>query len=867
MGRAADDSTGQRSGEDRETGAGGGIGTAADRFRLLVHAVRDYAIYMLDPDGAVVSWNEGAERIKGYTADEIIGRNFSLFYTAEDREAGRPAAALATAAAEGVFRDENWRVRRDGARFWAHVTITALRAEDGELLGFAKVTRDLTDRRRVEEALRESEERFRQLAENAREVFWLYSVDFSELLYISPAVSRLWGIDAEALATGEDSWFRLLHPEDQPAMHAFQAELRERRAAIRYRIRREDGEERWLLTRAFPVRDRHGQVVRIGGVTEDVTEQVETEDRLRFLAEAGHLLSESIEFEETLRTVARLAVPRVADWCVVDVLEGGEIHRLGVAHTDPEKEALAWEVVRRFPPDPSAGQGVAEVIRTGRPSVIPDIPDSMLRLVARDEEHLALVRKLGLRSSMILPMKARGRVLGAIAFIRAESGRRFSEEDLTFAEEIAGRAALAVDNARLYREAQATRGEAERRAQQEEALRRTAQGVAGTFEEMGVIRAIVENAIVATNADGAFVKRIDASTDEVVVVACAGHLTPPVGSRGPFTDSYARRAIERGEPLLVPALADAPSRTLAFLLQHCDDCSAMIVPLFDAGTAIGVLVLVRLDQRQSFRPDELARAQTFGDLASLGFRKIHLLKESESRREELEEAIESRARLVRGFSHDLKNPLGAADGYLQILEAGIISDPDRVELSIARARRAMRSALDLINDLAHLAQAEAGHIDVDPVPVDVREIATELAEEYRAQAQAKGLEVDCRMPDRVPIIRSDSTRIRQILGNLISNAVKYTDEGEIRVSVESRRAAPPGPGRWLAVSVRDTGRGIPRDRQHLLFREFSRIDPAGIPGVGLGLAISQRVAAALGGCIRVHSDAGQGATFTLWLPC
>ena len=128
-----------------------------DRFFLLIEAVQDYAIFMLDPAGNVASWNRGAQRIKGYSHDEIIGRHFSTFYTEEDIAAGKPARELATAAAEGRVEDEGWRVRRDGSRFWANVTISAVRDASGALLGFAKVTRDMTDRMRLEELERASE--------------------------------------------------------------------------------------------------------------------------------------------------------------------------------------------------------------------------------------------------------------------------------------------------------------------------------------------------------------------------------------------------------------------------------------------------------------------------------------------------------------------------------------------------------------------------------------------------------------------------------------------------------------------------------------------------------------------------------------
>ena len=121
--------------------------TEAKRYRLLVESISDYAIYMLDPGGSITTWNAGAQRFKGYTADEIIGQHFSLFYTEEDQKEGLPHRALETAATEGKFEQEGWRVRKDGTRMWAHVVIDPIRREDGTLIGFAKITRDITERK------------------------------------------------------------------------------------------------------------------------------------------------------------------------------------------------------------------------------------------------------------------------------------------------------------------------------------------------------------------------------------------------------------------------------------------------------------------------------------------------------------------------------------------------------------------------------------------------------------------------------------------------------------------------------------------------------------------------------------------------
>src|SRR6204780_4291662 len=154
---------------ERETGNSADLRQNEDRFKLLVESVRDYAIFMLDPNGFVLTWNAGAERFKGYKADEIIGQHFSRFYPPEALERGLPAHELEVAADTGVFEDEGWRVRKDGTLFWADVVITAVRGAQGELLGFAKVTRDLTQRRAHEEELRRSEERFRLLVEGVAE--------------------------------------------------------------------------------------------------------------------------------------------------------------------------------------------------------------------------------------------------------------------------------------------------------------------------------------------------------------------------------------------------------------------------------------------------------------------------------------------------------------------------------------------------------------------------------------------------------------------------------------------------------------------------------------------------------------------------
>ena len=147
-----------------------------DRYRLLVESIVDYAIYMLDPAGQIVSWNRGAQRFKGYSAAEIIGEHFSRFYTPEDQATGLPARALQIAATEGRFEQEGWRVRKDGSLMWAHVLIDPIRSQEGTLLGYAKVTRDLSERQAARKALQQSEQHFRLLVQGVLD-YAIYMLD------------------------------------------------------------------------------------------------------------------------------------------------------------------------------------------------------------------------------------------------------------------------------------------------------------------------------------------------------------------------------------------------------------------------------------------------------------------------------------------------------------------------------------------------------------------------------------------------------------------------------------------------------------------------------------------------------------------
>ena len=446
----------------------------------------------------------------------------------------------------------------------------------------------------------------------------------------------------------------------------------------------------------------------------------------------------------------------------------------------------------------------------------------------------------------------------ALALKRLDAERRRAEAEREW---------LLERERRARDEAQAARREAERRAGEERALREAAEALTATYTPRAVLERIAENALRATDADSALVERIDAPNGEVAVVAVAGERRLPLGARVPYEGSLAERVAERNAPLTIRRVTEDP-RVPGHLRSACAECSAIAIPLAAAGEAIGALLLLREAHRPPFRADEIARARTYADLASLAFHKIQLLAEAEARRKELQRVLEAQSRLTRGFTHDVKNPLGAADGRLALLEEGVRDGLGaRQREHVRLIRRSVGAALRLIDDLVDFARAEAGWIELHCRATDVREVAHDVAEEHRSAAEAKGLALDTDLPGSLPVIESDPDRIRQVLGNLVSNAVKYTPEGgRIRVRVAEREEGAPAPGRWICVDVSDTGPGIPEDKHEEVFGEFTRLEPGEGRGAGLGLAISRRLARLLGGEITLESAPGRGSTFTVWLP-
>ena len=261
--------------------AGQGLNPLEGRYRLLLDAITDYAIYMLDPDGHVTSWNSGAQRFKGYTEEEILGHHFSRFYTDEDRATGFPGRALRKAAEEGRFEAEGWRVRKDGGRFWAHVIIDPIRSPQGEILGFAKITRDLTERKKAEDELRSSEQQFRLLVEGVTD-YAIYMLDpEGTITSWNHGAERIKGYTRDEVLGQHFSKFYTAEDIalEIPVTALATASRQGRFETEGWRVRK-DGSCFWASVLIDAIHDDQGKVIGFAKITRDITEKREAQRAL-----------------------------------------------------------------------------------------------------------------------------------------------------------------------------------------------------------------------------------------------------------------------------------------------------------------------------------------------------------------------------------------------------------------------------------------------------------------------------------------------------------------------------------------------------------------------------------------------------------
>lgn len=899
------DVTGQRQDEE-----------ASRRLAAIVEDSDD-AIIGKDLDGTITSWNRGAERMYGYTAEEAVGHNISMLVPPEI-ENDAPALIARLRRGERIEHYETVRMAKDGRRLDVSLTISPIRNEAGRVVGASKIARDVTERKQAEHererlvrelelersrltTLFEKAPAFMAVLEGPDHVFRMANPRYFEIVGRRDIIGKP---VREALPEIEgQGYFELLdrvYRTGEPYVGSEARVLLERRHG-------EAPEEIFVDFVYEPLRDVIGRVTGIFVHGVDVTDLVRARRkaeaharRMELLADAGSVLTAAENDEHALEALARVLVPRAGDYAITYVLDGERIRRVGSATADASRARPLRELQDRYPPRLDAAYGVGRVVRTGEPVLAREISAERLERVIEDDEHRRLLHALGPRSSIIVPLRARGQTIGAIAVAKtAADTTPYDEDDLHFLTDLADRAALVVDNARLYGQAQEeieTRRDRERQleettvelemtleelqAQQEELesanheladaerrarfLAEAGATLATSLDYESTLRRVAELAVPEL-ADWCAVDLLEGGEVRRVAVAHANpdrrRIIEELVERRPLRlDAPAGigAVIRTGEPALMSEVTDEHLQAAArdeeeiSRLRELGLRSAILVPLEARGERFGGLTLVQAESGRRFDMDDLAFIRELARRAALAIDNARLYRQAE-------EAKRAREDVLAFVSHDLRNPLGLVQTVGRMLLDMTLPEAQRYDL-VQRVVRTAEQSDRLVGDLLDVARIEAGGFVIEPEAVRPAELLSDANEAMGEAARTAGVELQTQEAEQLPAVRADRDACRRVLSNLLSNAIRYTPAGG-RILVRAAAAHD-----VVRIEVSDAGPGIPEDERARILERYWQALRAKRAGAGLGLAIVKGIVEAHGGEVGVDSEVGEGSTFWFTLP-
>lgn len=566
-----------------------------------------------------------------------------------------------------------------------------------------------------------------------------------------------------------------------------------------------------------PIRGADGTITGAAKIARDITRQKAmarklqaAEEQERFLTEVSKVLASTLDYQETLANIARLIVPGLADWFSVDLLDAeGHFQLVVIQHQDPEQVKWARALREKFPIDYHAPTGLPRIVRTGQSELYPEITDEMMVAGARSEEELAIARQVGYSSVMLVPLVARGKNIGVVTFVAAESGRKYNERDLALAEELGRRAGVALDNARLYNEVQQARDQ----------LEIILQGVAD-----GIIVYDRESRIVYANEAAAqmtgYASIRDMQQAQPLEPTRKFEITDEQGQPFPMTQLTHRRILagEREAQATIGYSRKAGGSPERWSLVKSS-------PVYNEQGEVNLIVTI--------------------------FHDITERVQAEQRKDEF----------ISMASHELKTPVTSLKGFTYVLQRRLRRQGDQQGLHYLERMDAQLDKLTkLVSDLLDISRMQAGKLAFQQTAFDLDTFIAETVENVQVAAPTHRISIEGKA--RVQIF-GDRDRLAQVIVNLLTNAIKYSPQAD-RVVIhlaQERECA--------IVRVQDFGIGIATTHQQKIFERFYQVtDPEEktYPGLGIGLHISKTIIERHQGRIEVDSRKGQGATFSVFLP-
>ncbi|MGE5659676.1 MAG: PAS domain S-box protein [Actinomycetota bacterium] len=754
----------------------------------------------------------------------------------------------------------------DGIR-WYQARLVPEFAPDGSVASVLGISRDITDYKQTEQALRRSEERYRSLAESLPQLAYMTDADGIPH-YCNSSWLDYTGLTLEE--TRDGGWQQVIHPDDRSlaSQQWTQALATGKGDSIEFRLRRVDGVYRWHLVRTVPLKREDGSISGWLGTATDIDRQKLTEQRSRFLAQASQIFAAaSLDLQTVLHSVTRLAGKLTGDLCVLNLLseDGQWLNAASLYHDDPEVQALSRELMNRYPRRADKGLG-GQVMQTGEPLLLPVSCQQDFKAVIKPEYQLYL-EQFPVCSILIVPLKVQGQAIGFLSLTRNQPAEPHNREDLSLFQDLADRAAMAIANAQLYRQAERSRQQAQQTADRTARLQSVTAALSEPIAPAQVAQVIAQQSTAALKAAAALVAICSERGTELEIVHSIGHQAEiieawrrfPIASANPLSE-----AVRRAQPIWEQSLEERKTRYphLKSIYDRYEYAGWISLPLMVEGRAVGGISLSFhefLPLSQSDRAFTLALCQQ----AAQAIARAQLYEAEQRARANAEAANRTKDEFLTVLSHELRTPLNPILGWTALLRRGKL-DRSKTAIALETIERNAKLQVQLIEDLLDISRILQGKMVLNRGVVALKTTVEAALETVQLAAQAKGIQIQTNFVTEVRMVLGDATRLQQVFWNLLSNAVKFTPAGgQVEVRLETHDCL-------VHFQVKDSGKGIKQEFLPYIFDYFRQADSSitrTYGGLGVGLAIARHIVELHGGTIAAESlGDGCGATFTVTLP-